>query len=144
MIERDDLRAAVAAGIISEAQAVSVNGLATARRGARSDLAPGDEPFELFKGFNEIFIVVGLSILSFGWITVGVAFLSPGDGGLMQQIYGFSAVSAALIWALSEYFVRRRRMVAPAIALSILWGMNAVLGFSPSYAEPFMIGQEDF
>ncbi|MDO7629496.1 MAG: hypothetical protein MUQ84_01050, partial [Loktanella sp.] len=67
MIGRDDLKAAVGAGIVTEAQAASLAGLADSRRGARSDLAIGDEPFELFKGFNEIFIVVGLLILSFGW-----------------------------------------------------------------------------
>ena len=58
MMDRDDLRAAVGAGIVTEAQAASLASLADSRRGARTDLAVGDEPFELFKGFNEVFIVV--------------------------------------------------------------------------------------
>ncbi|MEX0340171.1 MAG: hypothetical protein AB3N11_14160 [Arenibacterium sp.] len=144
MIERDDLRAAVAAGIVNEAQAASLASLADSRRGAREGLLPGDEPFELFKGFNEIFIVVGLAILSFGWVAVGTLFLAPEDGGLMRQIYLFALISAALIWVLSEYFIRRRRMVAPAIALSVIWGINAVIGFTATYAEPFMVGQQDY
>ena len=70
MIERDDLRAAVSAGIVTEAQAASLSSLAHSRSGARENLAPGDEPFELFKGFNEIFIVIGLVILAVGWAGV--------------------------------------------------------------------------
>ena len=77
MIMRDDLRAAVAAGIMTEAQAASLASLADARRGARENLAAGDEPFELFKGFNEIFIVVGLGILAAGWPGASVARPDP-------------------------------------------------------------------
>ena len=67
MISREDLRAAVGSGLLSEAQAASLAALADSRRGAREDLSPGDEPFELFRGFNEIFIVDGLLILASGW-----------------------------------------------------------------------------
>ena len=144
MIMRDDLRAAVAAGIMTEAQAASLASLADARRGARENLAAGDEPFELFKGFNEIFIVVGLGILAAGWFTVGSLLFAPETGGMIRQIVVFNLLSAALIWALSEYFVRRRRMVAPAIALSLLWGGNAAMGFTSAYSEPFMVGQQDY
>lgn len=35
--------------------------------GVRAALRAGDESFELFKGFNEIFIVIGLLILLLGW-----------------------------------------------------------------------------
>ena len=65
-LNRDDLRAAVGAGMITEAQAASLTALAQDRAGTRSTLGPQEEPFELFKGFNEIFIVVGLSILYLG------------------------------------------------------------------------------
>ena len=58
MIERDDIRAAVASGLLSEKQAAGLIALSDSRRGARENLAAGDEPFELFKGFNEIFIVI--------------------------------------------------------------------------------------
>ena len=71
MIERDDLKAAVGSGLINEKQAAGLISLSDSRRGARENLNPGDEPFELFKGFNEIFIVIGLIILSFGWWGVG-------------------------------------------------------------------------
>ncbi len=59
-LKPDDLRAAVSAGLITEIQAASLSKLADERRGYRAASAQIDEPFELLKGFNEIFIVVGL------------------------------------------------------------------------------------
>ena len=144
MIGRDDLKAAVGAGIVTEAQAASLAGLADSRRGARSDLAIGEEPFELFKGFNEIFIVVGLLILSFGWASfVGIAYASQiSNPQQFALLYG--GAGAAALWLLSEYFVRRRRMVAPAIALSILFAINAALAMTAYFAQPFMVAQADY
>lgn len=144
MIERDDLKAAVSAGIVTEAQAASLAVLSDSRRGAREGLAAGDEPFELFKGFNEIFIVIGLVILAVGWS--GVAALSLGDEivDLKRSAVLFGLIGAGVIWLLSEYFVRRRRMVAPAIALSILFAINAAFGFSAYFAQPFMVAQQDY
>ena len=141
MIDRDDLRAATAAGLISEAQASSLASLADSRRGARERLAAGDEPFELFRGFNEIFIVVGLLILSSGWVGVVTLLVGVGDrtGGALIGL-----LTAAFIWAMSEYFVIRRRMVAPAITLSIMFAMTALLSFGIWFAQPFMVAQNDF
>ena len=62
----EDLRAAVAAGILSEAQAASLQALANDRSGRRSSLPSEDEPFEFFRGFSEIFISIGLIILLTG------------------------------------------------------------------------------
>ena len=144
MIDRDDLRAGVSAGIVSEAQAASLASLADSRRGAREDLAPGDEPFELFKGFNEIFIVVGLIILASGWVAVNAATMLTEIVDYRTQVITMALVGAGVLWLLSEYFVRRRRMVAPAIALSILFFANAVTGLAASLSEIFMLAQEDY
>lgn len=143
MIDRDDLKAAVAAGILNEAQASNLASLADARRGARENLAPGDEPFELFKGFNEIFIVVGLSILAFGWISFVTLWLVEDPLHVKNTLAISGVIAAAMLWFLSEYFIRRRRMVAPSIALSVLFAANAVYGFAGAYAQVFMIAQGD-
>ena len=144
MIERDDLKAAVGSGLINEKQAADLISLADSRRGARENLNPGDEPFELFKGFNEIFIVIGLLILSMGWW--GVVGLALGDEIINLQDYALwvTLISGGFLWLLSEYFVRKRRMVAPAIALSVLFAASAAFGFTAVMSEPFMVAQNDY
>lgn len=115
-LTKDDLRAAVSAGTISESQAASVLALSEARRGIRENIDGLNEPFELFKGFNEIFIVVGLGILFAGY--TGVAAIIGAE--FIGQL-----VAMAAIWALSRYFIRTRRMVAPAIALALMFSSSA-------------------
>ena len=144
MMDLDDLRAAVGAGIVTEAQAASLASLADSRRGARTDLAVGDEPFELFKGFNEVFIVVGLLILAMGWAgVVGVAYAAEITNP-QQAAMLYGSIGALIIWAMSEYFIRRRRMVGPAIALSILFTGNAAIALTAYFAQPFMVAQQDY
>jgi hypothetical protein len=125
-LSRDDLRAAVAAGMISEAQAASVLALAQARAGVRERMAGRDEPFELFRGFNEIFIVVGLVILYAGWIGVtGLsAATSLGPTGLNFAVY--ATITMAVSAGLAGYFTLRRRMIAPSIALTVMFGLAAL------------------
>ena len=144
MMDRDDLRAAVGAGIVTEGQAASLTSLADSRRGARTDLAVGDEPFELFKGFNEIFIVVGLLILAMGWAgVVGVAYAAEITNP-QQAAMLYGSIGTLIIWAMSEYFIRRRRMVGPAIALSIFFTSNAAIALTAYFAQPFMVAQQDY
>lgn len=144
MIDKDDLKAAVSAGILSESQAASLTSLTHSRKGARENLAIGDEPFELFKGFNEIFIVIGLVILAIGWSTVAGIAYTDSITNPQQAAVPFGSAGVVIIWLLSEYFVRRRRMVAPAIALSVLFALNAAFSLTAYFAEPFMVAQEDF
>jgi len=121
-LTKDDLRAAVSSGTISESQAASILTLSESRRGMREHIDGLNEPFELFKGFNEVFIVIGLGILFSGY--TGVAALLGAD--MLGQI-----VAMAAIWALSRYFIRTRRMVAPAIALAVMFTSSATwLGLS--------------
>lgn len=123
-LTRDDIRAAVVAGVMTEAQAASLIRLSETRRGAREHLSGLDEPFELFKGFNEIFIVVGLSILYFGYLGLtGVTLLGTNAGYILGMIY--AAVALGFIILLARYFTLTRRMVAPSIALAIMFGMSS-------------------
>ena len=144
MIQQDDLRAAVGAGIVTEAQAASLAQLAHARSGARKDLTPGDEPFELFKGFNEIFIVIGLTILAIGWGAVIGVVVGLSASGTVPKTVTMCIVGGAVLWVLAEYFIQRRRMVAPAIALSVMWAINAYVGLTTALSHPFMVAQQDY
>ncbi|WP_417700145.1 hypothetical protein [Pseudophaeobacter sp.] len=144
LIDQNDIRAAVGSGLISEAQATSLVAMAQSRRGARENLAPGDEPFELFRGFNEIFIVIGMLILASGWAAVTAAYIAGSLGGYIDKTIYSSALGAVVLWGFAEYFIRRRRMVAPAVALSLLWAGNAGVGITTFFSEPFMVAQNDY
>ncbi|MCY4302015.1 MAG: hypothetical protein OXC68_09830 [Aestuariivita sp.] len=138
MINRDTLKAALDAGIITELQASSLEKLSISRQEARSNLSVVDEPFEIFRGFNEIFIVVGLGILAMGWYVL-IAVVAN-----FNNIPTLCLFSAIPIWLLSEYFIRQRRMLAPAIALALLFSANAASGFVAQFAQVFMIAQQDY
>ncbi len=144
MINTDDIRAAVGSGLLTESQAASLTALSESRRGAREGLDPGDEPFELFRGFNEVFVMVGLVILAGGWVgVVGWTVYDQLETWRSTSIF-YSGVSAVLLWLLSEYFVRRRRMVGPAILLTLMFAGNAGFGLVQQYAQVFMLAQEDY
>lgn len=124
-IDPNDLRAAVARGLISEEQAAGMASLAEARRLAQTSTSPAEEPFVLFRGFNEIFIVVGLTILFGGW-----AALTALIGWDWGETAGLDTILLALITLgglalLSNYFTLRRRMIAPSIALSVMAALTA-------------------
>jgi len=104
MIDQTDLRAAVAAGVVSEAQAANLIALSHSRAGARENLVPAN---------------------------------------IISQVVVYSAIGAAIIWALSEYFICHRRMIAPAITLTIFWAINAAIGLTAMMAQPFMVAQDD-
>ena len=128
-LTRDDIRAAVAAGVMTEAQAAALVVLSEDRAGVRKHIDGLDEPFELFKGFNEIFIVVGLSILYLGYAGVtGMTILGTTQGYILGMVYALVGVGGVI--ALARYFTLKRRMVAPSIALAIIFAlMAAQFGF---------------
>lgn len=106
-----DLRAAVAAGVLTEAQAAGVTALANHRAGKRAALPAEDEPFEFFRGFAEIFIATGLAIL-----LGGLALLLGVIGGVAILIL-IPAIIAAVAWWMAGYFTLKRRMNLPSMVL---------------------------
>lgn len=104
-----DVRAAVGAGIIDEAQAAKLLTIAQKRHGYRANMPADDEPFELFKGFSEIFVTVGLGILFSGIIALS---------GMTGTPVAIPVVTAILVFAAAGYFTIRRRMMLPSIALA--------------------------
>lgn len=114
-VTRDDLRAAVASGVIDEAQAVSLQTLSDQRMGYRANMIGDDEPFELFKGFAEIFVTVGLGLLLAGFIGLTALF---GDAVLIP------IVGLGLSWIFALYFTKKRRMSLPSIALCLSYALS--------------------
>lgn len=124
-LTRDDIRAAVSAGTITEAQAASILAQSDARRGMRENLEGLDEPFELFKGFNEIFIVVGLGILYAGWFGItGISLFFTNSTGAAAMLYALIGMGVSAL--LARYFTLTRRMIAPSIALSLMFAVSAM------------------
>jgi hypothetical protein len=122
VIERDDLRAAVSSGAITEAQAARLIALSEERQGVRASMGPSDEPFELFRGLNEIFVVTGLGILAVGWTTFWAVLVEDSS----EAWAVIALLSAAIVVLLARYFTLKRRMVAPSIALAVLAGLVLV------------------
>ncbi len=129
----DDLRAAVAAGHLSEAQAASVLTLSQSRAGFRARMSTEDEPFELFRGFAEIFVTIGLSILFFA--AFGMLALS---GNALTLL-----VAVPLCAALAEYFTLRRRMVLPSILITTAFSSAIFAAITGLISARFMIFGSD-
>jgi len=121
----EDLRAAVAAGILTEAQAASTLALANDRAGKRAALPQEDEPFEFFRGFSEIFISIGLVIL-----LVGATALLTVIGGLTLLTL-VPLATAAIAWWWAGYFTLKRRMTLPSMVLATAFGTGiAIFAFT--------------
>lgn len=114
-LTRDDLRAAVQAGYLTEVQAAQVQALAAHR--LVNQPATDDEPFELFTGFSEIFISVGLVILISGLIGFSALLGDP----MIISLFGI-ALSMGLAW----YFTIRRRMVLPSTVLVCAYALSVL------------------
>lgn len=112
---RDDLRAAVASGVIDEAQAVKLQTLSDQRMGYRANMVGDDEPFELFKGFSEIFITVGLVLLMSGF---------TGLSALWGELSAIPVLMMGLSIGLASYFTKKRRMTLPSIALCVAFSIG--------------------
>jgi hypothetical protein len=112
----EDLRAAVAAGILTEAQAASVTALANDRAGKRAAMPSEDEPFEFFRGFSEIFVSIGLIIL-----LSGIAAMLAYFGGL-ALLSVLPLICAGICWWWANYFTLKRRMNLPSMVLASAFG----------------------
>lgn len=112
----EDLRAAVAAGVLTEAQAASVTAIANDRAGKRAAMPAEDEPFEFFRGFSEIFVSIGLIILLSGI----AAMLSWFGGVALLSI--LPLICAGICWWWAGYFTLKRRMNLPSMVLASAFG----------------------
>jgi hypothetical protein len=119
-MNQDDLRAGVAAGILTEAQAASLGALMNDRAGKRASLPAEDEPFEFFRGFSEIFISIGLVILLAG--IVGLVTIMS-QGLLLSMV---PLITAVVAWSFAGYFTLKRRMTLPSMVLAVAFGVGLV------------------
>jgi hypothetical protein len=135
MIQQQDLDAAVAEGIIDQAQAIRIGHLARLRQAARpapetASVDPDDERFRLIGGFSDVFVGIGVCLLAGALIA-------------LSRVLGFGnafALTAALAaWGLSEIFARRMRLALPSILLAVMFAgsvgiLAGILGGPQSFA----------
>lgn len=117
----EDLRAAVAAGILDEAAAARLKALVDERTGKRSAMPAEDEPFEFFRGFSEIFISIGLVIL-----LSGVAAMLAWFGGF-GLLVAVPLITSAIAWWWAGYFTLKRRMTLPSMVLATAYGAGVMI-----------------
>jgi len=104
MYSDDDLRSAVAAGVISDKDASALRDYVERQRATQFQ---DEEHFRLVSGFNDIFVVIAAVLaLAALWSL----------GNLIAPWLGGGAVAVAS-WLLAEYFTRKRRMALPSIVL---------------------------
>ena len=109
-IESEDLDAAVAAGVLPQAQADALRAFVAERRSAAPKQGETeDERFRFMTGFNDFFFAIGILLLGFG-----MAFFTGGEPVP-------SLVAVIVVWGLSELLVRRMRLVLPGILLALFF-----------------------
>ena len=126
LIPPETLRSAVQAGILNEAQAVRLSVHLQTEFGFRAALSRDDEPFEFFRGFSEIFVTLGLSLLWGG--ALGLIGLS-----VSWMFAHFCCLVLCL--GLARYFTLIRRMSLPSIALALGAAVNGSAVFSIGFFE---------
>ena len=109
----DQIKAALKAGIISQAQAKAMNS------GAPSDSIMGDEENLRFaRSFSDIFIGLGLSLFALGlWFVIGMF------GGGYAYLVGALAMAGG-----AEYFARKKRAHFPTWVLALCFLIFASAG----------------
>ena len=102
----DDLDAAVAEGIVTDAQVVALRDFTAKCEKQRAVARGHEERFRFMRGFNDFFFAVGVLMLGFGM------------GFFAGTSIAGNLVAAAIIWALAELLAGRMRLVLPAMLLA--------------------------
>ncbi|MEM9939749.1 MAG: hypothetical protein AAF768_12935 [Pseudomonadota bacterium] len=130
MFDRDDLRAAVSANVLSADQAARLEAFFVSRKGGGDpEVQMGQENLRFLSNFNDIFITMGLIILFIGITALVGAVSSPmmASGNILSGLLVVIPV-AGFAWLLMEYFCARRRLLLPSMALSIIFVIFCTAG----------------
>lgn len=112
-MDRHEIEAARQAGILDDAKAEEL--LAFLKDKEAPGTVSDGESLRFLTNFNDIFISIGLVILSIGMMMASGTML----GGTQNAIIILAPVIIGL-WLLLEYFAGRRRLVLPSMTLSVM------------------------
>jgi hypothetical protein len=119
-MDRKEIEAARKAGVLDDAKAAELEAFIAAERGpgASSD----DENLRFLANFNDIFISIGIVLLTIG-LSIGSALVLGSTG----NAFIISLPVLVAVWAMLEYFAGRRRLLLPSMTLSLLFTWFAML-----------------
>ena len=123
MYSDEDMNLAVDKGVFTEASVTEFRSLMSSLNNAP---LVDEENFRLIGGFNDIFIVIACALLLFSSLLVLNYSIDNNSWGLL--------VFTALSWLLAEFFVRKRRMALPAIALLFAF-IGGIFSLSVSFFD---------
>ncbi|MHB2168296.1 hypothetical protein [Alsobacter sp. R-9] len=115
-LRKEDLTAAVEAGIISARQADALADFAAGRAGRAR---PSDERFVILNNFNELFVAIGLVLLA---TAAHLALRFAPQPLPFYAALGFAVLS----WGIAEVFAFHRPMMLPAIVAALAVCLFAV------------------
>ena len=115
MLRNEDLDAAVKAGVITAEQQAALERQAAERRAARPMVAGRDERFRFLRGFNDVFLTLGVLLVAGAFLTQWSP--TQNSGGLTLL------AGAAVLWGISEVLVARHKAVLPGMAAVLSIGL---------------------
>ena len=123
----DQIEAARRAGILPDAQADAL--LARHAPAPSTPLVGDEDNLRFFRSFSDIFITIGVLLVMIA-ASISIARLGFGEGNPWGAL-----LTAAIFFAMSEYFGRVRRANLPTLALSIGYALSLMAGFSAMFGE---------
>jgi hypothetical protein len=124
MLRDEDLDQAVKAGVITPEQRRALAQRGTDQSDHLADhldsaVDPDDERFRFLRGFNDVFLTLGVLFVTGAFLT---QWSPTTDTGGLALIIG-----AGVLWALSEVLVARHKAVLPGVASVLAIGLLASL-----------------
>ena len=113
-MDQRDIDAAKQAGILDESKAAELTAFFKDRRLPNTGDVTEEQTLRFLSNFNDIFISIGLVILSIGVMMASGALLG-GSGNAFVIL----APILVVMWLLLEYFAGRRRLVLPLSLIHI-------------------------
>ncbi len=100
-----------------------------------------EEDMSFVRNFNDVFLAIGLGVLSFGLWLVTTLFTIP-TGNAYLTGAGFLACAAAM-WMLAEIFARKRRLFLPSLVLLLAFAGFVLQGTTALYIGANVPGVND-
>jgi hypothetical protein len=118
MFDRQDLAAAVKAGVLSSEQASAFEDFLKRRTG--TDRMLDSESLRFLASFNDIFLAIGMAILLAGVSFLSGRFVAEGIGADRMAVTIAPIPVLIAAWGLAEYFCGRRRLLLPSMVLAVV------------------------